>query len=121
MLTDSLETVHELDLVQNIIDIIEAELKARNLQRAVSVKLKVGQISHVLPDALRFCFDSLSKGTSLEGAELIINVVPTQGKCRNCGQVFEINDLHPECPACGDIYVEIVSGRELIIEEFEGE
>jgi hydrogenase nickel incorporation protein HypA/HybF len=36
------------------------------------VRLEIGRLSSVMPEAIRFCFDVCARGTALEGAELEI-------------------------------------------------
>jgi hydrogenase nickel incorporation protein HypA/HybF len=78
-------------------------------------------MSQVVPDMLIFGFDLLSKETVLEGANLIIESVPTRGCCKNCGKEFVIKDFLDNCPECDGMSFDIVSGKELEIVEFTGE
>jgi len=56
----------------------------------------------------------------LEGAEIIIENVPTTGFCKNCGHIFNIDDWFDNCPECEEMGIEIISGKELEITNFEG-
>jgi hydrogenase nickel incorporation protein HypA/HybF len=82
------------------------------------VHLRVGKLSGVLPDAMRFCFDLISDGTTLSGAELLIEEPPGITHCRICGQDATMPDMIPLCP-CGSADVEIISGRELMVTSVE--
>ena len=112
--------MHEIAIVESIIDIISTEMKKHNMTRVETIKLRIGEMSHVMPDALTFSFDVSSKGTSLEGAKLIIETVPTKGRCKGCGTEFTIKDTFDICPECNGISYEIISGKELEIAEFDG-
>lgn len=55
--------------MDDLIQTLTGELRG---ERAVVVRLDIGRQAGVLPDALRFCFDVCSRGTSVEGARLEI-------------------------------------------------
>ncbi len=44
--------------------------------RVTAVRLEVGKLACVAPEALRFCFDVCAQGTCLEGARLEILDLP---------------------------------------------
>jgi len=112
--------MHEVSLIENVIKIVVAEMPKYNITRVETITLRIGEMSQVVPDALVFGFEVLSKGTALEGARLIIENVPTKGCCKGCGKEFVIGDLFDVCPECGETNIEIISGKELEIVEFEG-
>jgi hydrogenase nickel incorporation protein HypA/HybF len=72
----------------------------------------------VLPDALRFCFDVCTRGTSIEGATLEIADVPGRGACRDCGGEIDLADPWTRCP-CGSARVDVIRGEELRLEAVE--
>jgi hydrogenase nickel incorporation protein HypA/HybF len=112
--------LHETAIAENIIDIVTSELSKHGLTKVQSIKLRIGEMSHVMPDALIFGFEVMSKGTPLEGAKLIIESVVTRGLCKKCGTEFIIKDMLDVCPKCEYPYFEIISGKELEITEFDG-
>lgn len=61
--------MHELSLTQNIVAIVADHAKTRIVRR---VRLAVGPLACVEPQALHFCFDLAAAGTVLEGAQLEI-------------------------------------------------
>ena len=65
--------MHELSVAQAVIDEITAKLGAAEV---VSVRLAVGKRSGVVVDAIRFCFDLVTEGTSLQGASLVVDEPP---------------------------------------------
>lgn len=112
--------MHEISLVESIINIVLDEIPKYNITKVTSITLKVGAMTLVVPDALRFGFQILSQDTPLEGAEIIIENVPTTGRCRACGNVFPIDDWFENCPKCEKMDIEIISGKEMEIINFEG-
>jgi hydrogenase nickel incorporation protein HypA/HybF len=82
------------------------------------VCLEIGTLSGVVADSVRFCFDLITEGTTLEGASLEI-VQPTgKARCRDCGVEFALDDLLMIC-ACGSANRELLAGEELRIREVE--
>lgn len=113
--------MHELSIARSLLDIIIQEVNKNSISRVTWVKLKVGKFTSIEPSCLSFCFELLSKDTPAEGADLRIESVSIRGKCRNCQEVFEPNDFLFVCPACLGQNIEIINGRELYIEEIEGD
>lgn len=109
--------MHELAITQNIVAIVGERAGERRVRR---VRLEVGKLSAVLPDAIRFCFDLVAEGTVLEGAELQIVEVPGRARCRPCGAEVELLDLFAICP-CGSTDLDAISGTELDIKEMDVE
>src|SRR5205085_11089313 len=61
--------VHELAICQSV---VEAVVERTGEARVTVLRLDVGRLSGVVPEALRFCFELVTEGTPLEGAALII-------------------------------------------------
>lgn len=113
--------MHEMSIAQSIVDIILQESGNHNVNRVLSVALKVGELSAVEIESLRFCFELVTKGTSAEGARLDIERVQVTCRCQDCGANFKVQELVFSCPSCQGVRVEMLSGRELSVESFEGE
>lgn len=113
--------MHELSITQGLLHIVLEEATNHSISKVRVVKLKIGRLTAVEPLCLTFCFELLTKDTPAEGADLKIDMVPIKGKCQNCREVFEINDASFFCPACSSGDIELISGRELYVEEIEGD
>ncbi len=81
--------------------------------------MKVGHLRQVVPSSLVFGFELLAEGTPVEGAELEIEQVPTEGRCRRCGLESRLGGFPLLCPGCGGFDLEILKGEELIVESLE--
>ena len=113
--------MHELSLALNMVETLERVMLEENAHKLLSVRVEIGALSGVQKEPMSFCFPMAIKGTSLEGAELIIDEVPLTVKCKKCGA-----ESYPEFPAvycvpCGDFGVEIVFGRDFKIMNIEVE
>jgi hydrogenase nickel incorporation protein HypA/HybF len=107
--------MHEMTIAMNIIDLVTSRATTENARQINRIELEVGELSGVMIDSLRFCFDLASRNTLAEGAELTIDAVPGHGTCHSCGRDFPINTITVLCPHCGNFGVEITRGKELKI------
>ena len=113
--------MHEMSIAQSVLDIILQETRNHKLNRVISVALKVGDLSAVETESLRFCFKLVSKGTLVEEARLDIERVQVTGRCQDCGTDFTVEELVFSCPSCKGPRVQMLSGRDLSVESFEAE
>jgi len=87
--------------------------------RIIAIRLKIGALSGVVPDALHFAFDTLIPGTLADGAELAIEDVPARFWCGTCAKEFEAEDLLSECPDCHQPSGDLRTGREMELASVE--
>lgn len=113
--------MHELAITENLFEIIFEQIKKHQVKKILKVKVKVGELTAVIPDCLQFCFDTLKEGTILKEASLDIEMVPLKAKCKKCKKDFPVKEFHFICPFCKGKEIEIISGRELFIENLEVE
>lgn len=111
--------MHELSIAQNILEIVLVNLPAGEDRSVRSVKVRVGQLSGVVPDSLEFCFDAITQGTPLQGVALDIERVPFVMKCKTCDSSFQSEAGIVLCPTCGGVDVEVLSGTELQVVEID--
>ena len=107
--------MHELAITQSVVDTVADRAAGRPVR---SVRLRVGALTAVVPEAMRFCFDLLVEGTPAEGARLDIEQPPGEAHCRSCGTDFHVPDHLLLC-RCGSADVLVLSGRELSIVSME--
>jgi hydrogenase nickel incorporation protein HypA/HybF len=103
--------VHELSITESVVSAVTDRLGDEKVEL---ITLEVGQLSGVVADSIRFCFDLCVEGTSLQGAILDILDIPGRAHCRTCERTFEMSDQIPLC-ACGSTELDILSGEELRI------
>jgi hydrogenase nickel incorporation protein HypA/HybF len=107
--------VHELAIAESIVEAIGARCGDARVTR---VRLSVGRLSGVVPDAIRFCFDLAATGTTVDGARLDIDEPDGWAGCRSCGAEYRVDDPILLC-ACGSSDVEVLRGQELTIRSVE--
>ncbi len=87
--------------------------------RVLVIRLRIGALSGVVPDALQFAFEVLAPGTLAEKAELAIECVPARFWCAACSREFVSEDLFADCPACHRPSGELRAGREMEVASME--
>ncbi len=107
--------MHELAIAESVVAMVR---ECADGHPVSVVRLRVGLLAGVVPDALTFCFELATAGTPLEGALLEIEVQPGQAHCRTCDLDFSLPDAFLLC-GCGSADVELLSGRELMVESVE--
>ena len=113
--------MHEVSIVQSLIGIVCNKAEENNLKKINKISLKIGEFSGVLEDSIRFAYGAVSKGTIVEGAELVIEKVEAFAKCDSCHISFKINHFNKLCPECKKFSNNILSGYELYINTIEGD
>lgn len=113
--------MHELSITQSIVDSAIAHAREENVQRVLSVTVEIGALSGVVPDAVEFCYASVTQGTLLDGTPLIIDWIPARGRCNECGHEQEIGNYFEICEQCGGYGFDVLQGEELRIKELEVE
>ncbi|MCX4825558.1 hydrogenase maturation nickel metallochaperone HypA [Streptomyces sp. NBC_01142] len=109
--------MHEMSIALAVVgQVEEAAAHAGGVTAVTSVRLQVGELAGVVPDALSFCFELACAGTVLEGAELVAEPVPGRARCEPCADEWAVG-MPPQlcCPLCGEATAELLSGRELQI------
>jgi hydrogenase nickel incorporation protein HypA/HybF len=112
--------VHELSIATSVVEIARGFAARAAAGRVVAVTLRIGSLSCVHEDALRFGFDLVTADTPLAGAALRIVAVPVRIWCADCRDEFELPGIQRfACPACGRPSGDIRAGRELELESIE--
>jgi hydrogenase nickel incorporation protein HypA/HybF len=64
--------MHEMGIASSVLEAVHKELYSYPGRRAAKVALRIGELAGVDPESLRFCFESLVKGSEFEPLELEI-------------------------------------------------
>jgi hydrogenase nickel incorporation protein HypA/HybF len=90
--------MHEMSLCESILGILESQAQTQGFERVKMVTLEMGVVSLVEPDALRFCFEAVSRDTLAEGAAFELVRTKGTGSCLDCGRMVEVDTLLDDCP-----------------------
>jgi hydrogenase nickel incorporation protein HypA/HybF len=110
--------MHELSLAENMLAIVEESARNGGFRRVAAIRLEIGRLSCVMPDALRFCFESVTRGSLAEGARLDICEIAGEGRCPRCEKSLELEEPYGLCPDCG-VPLEVTAGTEMRVKELE--
>jgi hydrogenase nickel incorporation protein HypA/HybF len=106
--------VHELSIAQALVEAAEAAAREAGGTRVTCVRVTIGALSGVAPDALRFSYDVVSDGTMLQGSTLEITEQPLVAACPTCARDVEVPSVQDlTCPVCGTPAGVIRKGREM--------
>src|SRR5512146_2300051 len=112
--------MHELSIAASIVDAVMASVKKSPGARVKEVRLRVGALASVIEDSLQFCWGVSIEGTPLDGAKLVVQILPVVVRCAACGKQGELESLQSfRCPYCGEPASDLRQGRELEIDSIE--
>lgn len=109
--------MHELSLLENVREILEDHAINQNFSKVTQVTLEIGKLSCIEPEALRFGFDVVMKGSLAQNAKLLITELDGVGLCQQCGQQLVMETLYEPCASCGSPNVKILQGRGMKIKD----
>ncbi len=117
--------MHETALVQDMLSIAHHALTKRRIRKVQTIKLAVGVLANVMPDALLFAFEAMSKNSIFEEATLEMTSIPVGVRCDSCGFDYEPSRFPYTCPVCQSTLFKIIQGEEfyiisLVCDEYEG-
>ena len=111
--------VHEMSIVQNIIEIVDQEMERHGLEKLKAIHIAVGRMSAIVPGQMTLCFEILTDNTRLAGTALNIKMVPLTYQCQKCHREFTSEGITFNCPFCNEENPELIFGRELKVEFLE--
>jgi hydrogenase nickel incorporation protein HypA/HybF len=112
--------MHEVGIMESALALVAEQARERRASRVERVVLRIGTLSGVEMEALRFAFDVVSRGTVAEGATLEVEAVSAASYCPACRREFEIAaGFIFVCPSCGELCGEVRRGRELELSRIE--
>ncbi len=113
--------MHEMGIAIQILNLATSSLPPGEAVKVKAIHLRVGKLTAIVPQSLRFCMDVAAKDTLAEGAELVFTETPVVIDCNECDEQTEIEEPPFVCGSCGSDKIEVVSGREMIVESIEVE
>jgi hydrogenase nickel incorporation protein HypA/HybF len=112
--------MHELSIALSIVDRVLEESRNRENAAIEAIHLRIGELSGVDCEALRFAFQVACEETQLSRSKLQIHEVPVSLLCSTCGSEKRSVSAHQLCCSdCGTPSARIIHGRELELEALE--
>lgn len=95
------------------------ELHKAGGREILRIKLRVGVLSGVVPEALEFAFESLKGATAASRAALEIELVPAVFRCLDCRAETALAEMTFHCPQCQGSLVLDHGGDELELTQLD--
>ena len=112
--------MHELGIAFYIIDMVEDLGRQNDLTSVARVKLRLGEVSGVIPSYLQDVWRWAADRTDLmRAAELEIESVPAVTRCLACDRTYATVEYGRTCPYCASEKTELIQGQELELDEIE--
>jgi hydrogenase nickel incorporation protein HypA/HybF len=111
--------MHEMSLAEGVLLLIEDAARREKFSRVATVWLEIGQLAAIEVEAMRFCFDAVTRGSVAEGAQLEIIATPGSGWCPQCAATVALSESFGACPRCGAHQVKVTGGTEMRVKELE--
>ena len=102
--------MHELSIVEAVLDVVEAQAPKGSVVR--SVQVEAGALRGLVPDVMQWVWQVATAETRHAQARLELTLLPWQLSCPDCGRTFTADDMFAEC-ACGCAAALPVGGTEL--------
>ena len=113
--------MHEMSIAEGVVQLLEEQAVSQGYSRVKRVWLEIGPLAAVESEALRFCFDAVTRGTLAEQAQLDIIDLPGEAWCLACSSQVPITQRYDSCVHCGSFQLQVTWGDELRIKELEVE
>jgi hydrogenase nickel incorporation protein HypA/HybF len=113
--------MHEMSLAEAVVKIAEQAARAQGFGRVRVVRLELGALAQVEPEAMRFCFDAVARDSIAQGARLEILSTPGTAWCPQCSETVPMQALYDECWRCGSRPLQVTGGQEMRVKELEVE
>ncbi|MBE6135264.1 MAG: hydrogenase maturation nickel metallochaperone HypA [Erysipelotrichaceae bacterium] len=112
--------MHELGIVVHTIDAVEEVAKKNAVKEVTKITLEVGEVSGVVPEYFRDCFEWAKKKTEhLQNCVLDLVVLEAITYCRDCDSTYPTVKYGRECPHCHSGNTYLVTGQEINIRDIE--
>lgn len=106
-------------LAEGVLQLIEDAAREQDFARVSAVWLEIGQLSGVEVEAMKFCFDAVTRDSIAAGATLEIIAVPGTGWCMACARTMPMAEVFGACPQCGGHQMQVTGGTEMRVKELE--
>lgn len=109
--------MHEIGVAHSVLEAGRREQARHPGSMLVSIGVRVGVLSGVDIEALRFAFECLVAGTENEHIVFTTESCPRVNRCASCEREFQSPAASPfldaPCPHCGSIQTSFVRGDQL--------
>jgi hydrogenase nickel incorporation protein HypA/HybF len=111
--------MHEVSICEHLLALLKQEAERHGVKKIIRLRVEIGRLCCLEPEALRFAFEVMAPGTIAEAAALQIDQPPIRATCKDCGATVEPETRLGPCTSCGSARLEVHRGDELRLLEME--
>ncbi|MBQ7653077.1 MAG: hydrogenase maturation nickel metallochaperone HypA [Clostridia bacterium] len=112
--------MHELGIVMNVISQVEKVAEENKVNAVKALTMEVGEVSSVVPDLFKDCFEWAKKRTKyMTDCELDLVVLEAISYCRDCKSNYKTTTYAKECPHCKSVNTYLITGNEINIHDIK--
>jgi len=111
--------MHEYSVVQALLNQCEEHVVENKATTVTKVICKIGVMSGIEVHLLQTAFDTFKEQTVCENAELVLNKQKLKLECKECGNVFEVDEVRYYCHKCESLRVKVLDGEDMYLMSLE--
>ncbi|CAA6805225.1 MAG: [NiFe] hydrogenase nickel incorporation protein HypA [uncultured Sulfurovum sp.] len=111
--------MHEYSVVQALLNQCEEHAEENSATKVIKVICKIGVMSGIETHLLQVAFDTFKEGTVCAEAELVLNKQKLKLECKECGNVFEVDEVRYFCDNCESLRVKVLNGEDMYLMSLE--
>ena len=113
--------MHEYSVVQALLNQCEEVAEQNKAEKVTKVVCKIGVMSGIEVHLLQVAFDTFKEGTMCDSAEFVINEQKLKLECKECGHIFETEEIRYYCTKCESLRVKVLDGEDMYLMSLEME
>ena len=102
-----------MSIVEALLEQVQQETRGYLGKQVSSIRLRIGTLRQVVPETLIFCFAATVRDTPLDGCRLDIEQLLAEARCQKCNLTFPVEENWFQCPHCGELGSDLLTGNEL--------
>ena len=102
-----------MSIAAAVLETLRAEAANHGGAHVARAGLRIGELSGVEPESLRFCLETLVSGSDLDPLAFDFEICPWTRRCRACAAVFHVVEWNPACSACASPDTEAAGGDQM--------
>lgn len=106
-------------MIQRVLELAFGVSEAHERRPIRGITIEIGVLQQIMPAALEFAFEAVTRGTPAEGARLEWRMVPLEVRCRACDLHYTPPGDFWVCPRCASARATPVRGNELNLLQVE--
>lgn len=111
--------MHEYSVVQALLNQCEEVVAQNGATKVMKVITKIGVMSGIETHLLELAFNTFKEGTICDNAEFIINLQKLKLECKECGNIFEVDEVRYFCVECESLRVKVLDGEDMYLMSLE--